>query len=505
MHKGIEANQVFNLGKEPHNINQKLNIDLDAYQDSDSTELLYLMSIAFKAHKVQGVLALDRLDVENARLIMLAAWHAGWKVAVLPENMTQANKQLMLIKLDVDICIGIQGSNLLLKEDINCLQFFVDCNDDLPVENDFLFWVEQLTHDISVFKALSHIWEPNSVGLVLFTSGTTGKPKGVLFSLQSIIRSTYNFVEHFSVRRDDCILNTAALYTIAGIRYSIILPLIHSSRVCVPNERIDLKNIITLLDTYQPSILITGPTLVQLMSLLSDKLAYAKLRLRLVLTGGAKLSEVHRQLVWNKLNIPILNIYGLTETVGTVLADPNYDNPFMASKGSKVFTGSRLKVITSDGVERDVGTGELRVYSNNLLLGYLGEERENPIYVDTNDQVEIDASGNVTWLHRLHNCVKGSSGEWVFAEAVDSWLSRQKYVSDSNSILTVSDEQRVIFNVDVSGVSTDIWGNWSAGIYVKLVKELGRDYQCIKLRRVEQILRSNQGKFESSILPVDLR
>jgi|GEM_PF-4476878 hypothetical protein len=56
-------------------------------------EFVLQLSQSFRLYAEQGTLAIDKVDIDNARILMISAWFAGWKVAVIPENKLADQKK----------------------------------------------------------------------------------------------------------------------------------------------------------------------------------------------------------------------------------------------------------------------------------------------------------------------------------------------------------------------------------------------------------------------------
>jgi long-subunit acyl-CoA synthetase (AMP-forming) len=243
--------------------------------------------------------------------------------------------------------------------------------------------------------------------------------------------------------------------------------------------------------------MITGPNIIRHLSMLGDKIANYTSNLRFILCTGAKLDRGDRQKLFATLNLKTIDYYGLTETGGLIIAESEkYYDPASKSLG-KACDDVMLKVIDRDGIERDRGSGQLRVYCPSLFLGYLGDRIEARQYFDTGDMVDLDDRDRVTWLARIKIGIKAISTEWIYPEAVDGWLRKNTSIEDTHISVFYDKYDRPQFKVEIAGIEIDRWSRWVSDTESKLLLDLGSDYRVISWARVESIERSNLVKTKS--------
>ena len=373
--------------------NGAFKVNLDHYRsDEGASEFTRLLSGAFSSHKQQGCVAFLSVDAEDARLISLSAWHAGWKVMLLPESL-EADK-LIAIGKDVDILVcrkpGQQQSLQKLAPVVLCLE------DDDEDGDTLLSW---LTNQTNFAEGSGHSWSESEPALVLFTSGSTGLPKGVCHSISNIVASAKRFIEHFDLGDNDILFNTAPLHMISGFRGSVLLPFFSKLSVTTLDGEANPDNIIRILQRDRPTTMITGPNIVRQLSMLTAKLSDHTRSLRAIFSTGAKLDRDCRTKIYRDLNIPVLDYYGTTETGGCVIGEFADDYRPQSMAMGKSCVNVRLRLIDGNK-SRKFGEGELRIYTDSIFLGYGGSELKPNEFYDTGDHVSISKKGDVTWPHR---------------------------------------------------------------------------------------------------------
>jgi acyl-coenzyme A synthetase/AMP-(fatty) acid ligase len=453
------------------------------------------VSYALTAHLHRGTLVLQNLPNDTASILVLGAWHAGWRVAILPPHLAPKNQQLLLTQLETSILVRENSIDEVRLDRDNEYISLVNANTE---SNSLIAWLEhncQSTNDLDA----SHIWTEAETALILFTSGSTGIPKGVCHSIASILASAERFAKHFEISARDKLLNTALLHTMSGFRCSILVPLVTGCQVNNLPVTGHIGQILELLERERSTVMITGPNIIRHLSMLGDKIANYTSNLRFILCTGAKLDRGDRQKLFATLNLKTIDYYGLTETGGLIIAESEkYYDPASKSLG-KACDDVILKVIDRDGIERDRGSGQLRVYCPSLFLGYLGDRIEARQYFDTGDMVDLDDFDRVTWLARIKIGIKAISTEWIYPEAVDGWLRKNTSIEDTHISVFYDKYDRPQFKVEIAGIEIDRWSGWVSDTESKLLLDLGSDYRVISWARVESIERSNLGKYEKSV------
>jgi acyl-coenzyme A synthetase/AMP-(fatty) acid ligase len=470
-----------------------LAVDLNVPGELGATALK--VSCALRSDLLQGTIVLCSLPHHLAAVLVLGAWHAGWRVAILPPNLSIADRQLLLTKL---------GANLIVSEDeveigtnanrIECESLVLNPTNS---SNNLITWIENKSE--SKLEYSSHIWTDTQTALVLFTSGSTGKPKGVCHSLAGVLASAERFVKHFDISATDNLLNMALLHTMSGFRCSIVVPIITGCQVNDLPIGGHIGQILEVLTREKSTVMITGPNIIRQMSMLGRKIADYTGDLRFILCTGAKLDRQDRIKLFDILNLKVIDYYGLTETGGIIIAESalNY-RPTDRSIGTSC-DDIMMKVVDSDGLEHNRGEGELRVYCGSLFLGYLGEQLAARQYFDTGDFVSIDNFDRVTWLYRMKTGVKSTSTEWIYPDAVDTWLRQNTSIVDAHVTVFYDSYDRAQFRAEIAGIDRLDWQAWITKIYQDLLLELGSDYRVIDWIRVGSIERSNLGKYVKSI------
>ncbi len=447
-------------------------------------EFCWHFSVRLQNIKPTGTLALCDLPNELTRLLVLGAWHAGWAVAMLPAHFSKQQKAAALASCQVRMLIGADET----LADLGIEHFLALQPESAPYCFDT--WLGQPTENLAV---AGYNWSPTATALILFSSGSTGEPKGICHSVQNMLISAQRFIQHFNIRQNDVLLNCAELHTMSGFRGSVMLPLLRACQLYDEAFARDLPSVMAALESCRATIAILGPNLVRQLAQLAAKVTHLNQHLRAIFSTGARLSPSDKQQLYNLAGLQVFDYYGLTETGGIVIGQTILTDAANPSLG-QACTGVTLKIVAADGSEHDTGIGELRIYATGLFLAYTGHPEILRDYVDSGDRVEINASGLIYWLHRAQHGYKAASTEWIYPELVENWLKLQTEILDAQVSPFYDERERLRLLVRVTGIHPTDFASWCNSSTAKLVAALGRDYNILEWKLENNLTRSSLGK-----------
>ncbi len=274
------------------------------------------------------------------------------------------------------------------------------------------------------------VFSEDTASGLCYTSGTTGKPKGVLYSNRSTVLhallASVTLPDSFAVGRK--ILPIVPLFhaNAWGIPYSA--PLTGSSLV-FPGQSLDGKSIYQLLDQFEVFSAWGVPTV---WFGLLDEIKHKGVKpkgLGEMIVGG---SAAPRSLIsdFEKMGVTVVHAWGMTETSPLAstgrLTIPYTDLPedrkidLKMKQGRKVF-GVDLKIVDDEGNELPQdgkNVGNLFVRGNTIAKGYFNNEDASKAAIDrdgwfeTGDVASIDNEGFLTLTDRSKDLIK-SGGEWI--------------------------------------------------------------------------------------------
>lgn len=278
-----------------------------------------------------------------------------------------------------------------------------------------------------------NIWE--DVGLLVFTSGTTGRPKGAMLTYGNALFKTAATSEGYQVEASDRALAMAPLSHIAGMLMGLNLP-IYSVCECVLLTRFEPEAAITAIEKYQINKMYTiAPMNVAILSYPNiEKRDLTSLEFNFATSFGIK---VDSQLAenWGKLTDGCLLFeasYGLSETHTADTFMP-VDNIRHGSCGIAVHDTNIRIVDFETGKDLSIGEqGEIAVKNPGVFKGYFNrpdatEETLREGWVFTGDIGKLDEDGYLYFIGRVKEMIK-SSGYSVFPEDVEALMSQHEAI-----------------------------------------------------------------------------
>jgi len=243
-------------------------------------------------------------------------------------------------------------------------------------------------------------------GLLLFTSGSTGHPKGVLLSHGGLMNNACGVLAHTGLTPADRLLHVMPLHHTNALNNQVFAPLLTGACVVLAG-RFRAEDMPALLRTWRPTIITGVPTMYARMLDLAfepDSLA----GLRFARCGSAPITEALHRRIEAFLGCPLIVSYGLSEATCTSTMNPP-DARRVGTVGT-VLAGQRVTLRLPDGREAPAGgEGEICIEGDSLMLGYLGLEAgpagQAPARLATGDLGRFDAEGYLTITGRIKDVI----------------------------------------------------------------------------------------------------
>jgi fatty-acyl-CoA synthase len=278
--------------------------------------------------------------------------------------------------------------------------------------------------------------DERDAAVVCYTSGTTGAPKGVVYSHRSIFLHTLGTLGHdtFGIRQADRILLLPSMFhaNAWGLPFSAWLA---GSDLLLPGPHLKASDIRSAVQQERPTFTALVPTLINDL-LLSDQSEPLDMRsFRVIVSGGSAVSPALIQRVRERWDVPVLQGWGMTETspmcclsIPPRTSTPE-DEPSWRAKSGRPVPGMEVRLVTPEGnavPEDGQSVGELQLRGPWVTAGY----HENPSpdsftkdgWLRTGDVGTVDPLGYVQITDRTKDVIK-SGGEWISSVELENKLA----------------------------------------------------------------------------------
>jgi acyl-[acyl-carrier-protein]-phospholipid O-acyltransferase / long-chain-fatty-acid--[acyl-carrier-protein] ligase len=312
----------------------------------------------------------------------------------------------------------------------------------------------------------------DTMATVIFSSGSTGNPKGVMLSHRNILANVDSIGQVYQLAEDDVLVGVLPFFHSFGFTGTIWLPMLSGFGVVYHPNPMDAKAIGELADRYHATVIISTPTFC---SSYIRKCEPAQFRhLRYAIVGAERLREPVAVAFKAKFGVDLLEGYGCTEMAPVVAVNvPDVEHGRERQRGTRVGSvGHPLPGIAVKIVDPATGEGPLfgqegllLVKGPNRMMGYLGEpEKTADVLRDgwyvTGDIATVDQAGFVRITDRISRFSK-IAGEMVPHMKVEERI--QTIVSEHHACVVTSipddtkGERLVAFFTDPDLRPQDLW------------------------------------------------
>lgn len=364
-----------------------------------------------------------------------------------------------------------------LRSDLDNLEYVIVVGDpELSYENEYRFdeFLNEQPTEVSPVETAAE-----DDALLVYTSGTTGDPKGVLHAHRVMLGTLPGFNMKYNVDTDG-IYYTAVDWSWMGSLTTIMPALLTGQAVVGSNyTSFEADEQLTILERYGVTHANFPPTALNLLREADDSLY--DIRLEVVVSGGEALSP-ETLTYWQSRDIPVLEGYGQTEANPLIC---NCEYFFEVKEGSigRPVPGHEIQ-LRKNGEPVEQGTvGEIAVKRPDplQLKRYLGEE------IDTEEYFEGDwfLTGDLAW--------EDDDGYFWFESRADDVIISSGYRISPVEVENAIIEHPAVVEVGVTGIPNDIRGN----IVKAFVKTRSPEDQSDELKtEIQTLVKDHLAKYE---------
>jgi acyl-CoA synthetase (AMP-forming)/AMP-acid ligase II len=242
---------------------------------------------------------------------------------------------------------------------------------------------------------------------ILFTSGTTGKPKGVVMTHGRTLTVALDWVQMTGLSTADRYLMVNPYFHMFGLKAGI-LAAVGGGATMLPEPVFDVDRALARIDREKVTVLPGAPTIYQAILDVPDRSKYDLSSLRLAVTGAADIPvslirRVREELPFRR----IISGYGLTEA-GTATATVEDDDvETIATTVGRLRPGFEARIVDGDGNDVATGvSGEILLRGGSVMLHYLDDPESTAAtlspegWLRTGDLATMDEQGNIKIVGR---------------------------------------------------------------------------------------------------------
>jgi long-chain acyl-CoA synthetase len=222
------------------------------------------------------------------------------------------------------------------------------------------------------------IWpcSADDTAVLLYTSGTTGQPKGAEISHFQLYMNSTVAGEHLGVLDDDVTLAVLPFFHVYGLS-SVLNTAVRHGRTISVVPRFDPAEVLSAIERDKVTIFCGVPTMFYALIAI-DSSGYDTSSLRAAGSGGAPIPAQVLQAFEQRFDVPILEGYGLSESASTATVNPGVDHRKMLSIGKPIW-GIQLRIVDENDQPLPNGPehiGEILLRGHNITKGYYKRPQE---------------------------------------------------------------------------------------------------------------------------------
>ncbi len=274
---------------------------------------------------------------------------------------------------------------------------------------------------------------PQTPCLLVYTSGTTGHPKGAVLTQEAIQTNAHNCVHYSGLSDADRVLTVLPMFHVGGLNI-LTSPALYAGATVVLHRRFDAEATLRAMVEDRPTLLVLVPATIQAVIALPGW-AEADLSSLRILTTGSSIVPLHLIEAVQERGIPVCQAYGLTETAPVAIYQKPADAWSKPGSTGKCGLHCEMKIVDDDGnAVADGVSGEILIRGRNVMREYWNNEPETRRalrggWFHTGDVGYRDEDGDVFVNERKKDVVI-SGGENIYPAEIEHLAHRMDDITD---------------------------------------------------------------------------
>ena len=239
----------------------------------------------------------------------------------------------------------------------------------------------------------------DDVSLLMYTSGTTGEPKGVMHTSNTLFANLHSFIEVYGLTSKDVILGASPMAHLTGFGYLAMIPLILNATT-VLQDIWEPRQALDLIQSEGITFSMASSPFVADLCNAAEAGGPVSAQFANFCCAGAPIPPVLIERARRVLGLAVSSAWGMTECGAVTITEPTRTNEKSGSTDGMPVSGIEVKVVDVDGKQLPTGdTGKLHVRGSSMFAGYLKRAHLNATdadgWFDTGDLAFLDAEGYI--------------------------------------------------------------------------------------------------------------
>lgn len=277
---------------------------------------------------------------------------------------------------------------------------------------------------------------PNDVTQLLYTSGTTGDPKAVMHTSNSLLAGTKNFVERYALDPTDNILMSSPLGHQTGFLVGVLIPMYLGTKVVYQDVWDADKAVQFIQDEQVHFTMASTPFLADMTASVALDTIDTQ-HFKTFVTGGAPIPRIVAEKARKRLHCEVYGVYGMTENLAVTACGPGDSDDKVYNTDGVVQKGNQVRVVNADDIELPRGEeGQVQTRGAYNCCGYLKRADLTDQAIDpegwlsTGDLARMDDEGFIRITGRLKDIlIRG--GENIPVVEVENLIYKHPVIQDA--------------------------------------------------------------------------
>jgi len=358
-----------------------------------------LINLQLNSQSKLGLLCLNQKEYLVA---LMGAFLKG--ITVIPYNFLLQPEDLIYITKDAGIDSIVVDSVFIKPETIPFLQTFknkivVGPTDPMKLGTNSLAYEYFLNNARRSKAKLRHERKDSIPDIILYTSGTTAKPKGVMLDESQFSSNSRDTLTHIPITSDDRVIVALPLFHSFGNIMALMVFMAGGTLILL--KQFAPKSILQSIEEHKATILPLVPTIYSFLVDLCARNDYDVSSLKHCISGGAALPRALLKKVEETLKVSVIEGYGLTETSPVIAVNTFKSGSFPGSVGP-IVPNVEVKIIDETGKEKlSEEVGEILVRGKTVMQGYWNLPKETAKTITSDGWLKTGDLGHLDKENRL--------------------------------------------------------------------------------------------------------